>query len=64
MRLPESVEKVPSEKKYRERHPINTLIFLIIPSSKTELWLAVVQEPSNRESPNFQLKVRWVHSVD
>ena len=42
----------------------NTSILPIIPLSKIEIWLAVIPEPSNREPPNFQLKVRWVCSID
>ena len=67
MRLPENVkisEKVPSEKKRGALYN-NTSICPIIPWSENELWPAVVPfEPSNRESPNFQLKVRWVCSID
>ena len=66
MRLPENVkisEKVPSEKKQGVSYD-NTSICLIIPLSENEFWLAVVPEPSNRESPNFKLKVRWVCSID
>ena len=60
MRLPENVEiseKVPSEKKQGASCD-STSICPIIPLSENELWLAVVPEPSNRESPNFQLEVR------
>ena len=53
MRLPENVkisEKVPSEKKQGASYD-NTSICPIIPWSENGLWLAVVPEPSNRESP-------------
>ena len=65
MRLPENVkisEKVPSEKQGVSYD--NTAIRPIIPLSKNDLWLAVVPEASNRESPNFQLKVQLVCSID
>ena len=45
-------EKVPSEKKQGASYD-NTSICPIIPSSENGLWLVVVPEPSNRESPNI-----------
>ena len=59
MRLHKSVttsEKVPSEKKQGVSYD-NTSICPIIPSSENDLWLAVVPEPSNRESPNFSTQI-------
>ena len=53
IKLPEAIKKsLASQKKQ------------VVAMSRLELWVAIVPQPSNREPANFQMKDRWVLSID
>ena len=55
--------KVASERKHRTMSN-NTYLCPIIAVSKFLLWKAIAPEPSNGGTPNFQLEVRRVCTID